>query len=79
MTNQDIAKLTSSPVILTFIDTIIQNLLQTETNDRQDQQNIQHSDIVLKCGTIIKDIRIMYDAIEKSKLDHLNRSNDLLC
>ena len=37
LTNQDIAKLSSSPAILTFVDTIIQCLLQTDTNERQDQ------------------------------------------
>ena len=75
--NQDTAKLSSSPAILNFIDTSIQRLLQTETNERQDQQNISNSDRVLRCGHIVKDIPNLYVIIVKSRLVDLNRSNDL--
>ena len=78
LTKSNIAKLHSSPSIILFIGIIVRNMLPTEPNGNKDKEETNCSNRSLSCGTVVKDIPMLYEIISRTKLAKLNRVNEVV-
>ena len=76
LTQNDVAKLNSSATLLNFIDIILRQIVQTVSNDNQEQQNNFCSDQDLKCEHTVKRLPRLYEIISRYKLAKLERSHE---
>ena len=75
---KDVAKLNSSATLLNFIDTSLRQIVQTESNDNQEQQNNLYSDQILKCGHTVERLPNLYNIISRFKLVKLERLHEIV-
>ena len=75
---KDIAKLDSSQELLYFIDTLLENVVQTKSDNAQEFPNSSSPNRKLACGTVVKDVPNLYEIVSKSLLSKVSKSHDII-